>query len=71
MSYADPEPLPRRLKVSAAVSVLLMVPVMLDVANVIDLGEFLMVPFFILLACNTFTWAPRNAKVNEISLPPQ
>ncbi|MEY3624463.1 MAG: hypothetical protein RLZZ407_2022 [Pseudomonadota bacterium] len=61
MSYADPEPLPRRLKVAAAVSVLLMVPVMLDVAKVIDLGEFRMAPFFILLAGNAFAWAPRNA----------
>ena len=62
MSFADPEPLPRRHKVAAAVSVLLMVPVMLDVAKVIDLGELRMAPFLILLACGTFAWAPRNAK---------
>jgi len=56
MSFLRPDPLPRRQKIASLAAVLVTLPVILDAFRIIHLGEWRMVPFFLLLACAPLTW---------------
>ncbi len=55
MSFLEPQSLTSRQKAAAVITIMLMVPVFLDVLNLIDLGSLRLAPFLLLMIVTPFT----------------